>query len=105
MPMQTPELALDPDLFVHSNSNIESAQRAGATLLASESVPSAVFCTNNFMTLGMVRALNEFGIRCPEDIAIVGFDDFHLADVFCPPLTVAAQPAYEIGQEATKALV
>ncbi len=97
-------IALDPNLFVHSNSNIESAKHAGATLLASESAPSAVFCTNNFMTLGMVRALNEFGIRCPEDIAIVGFDDFPLADVFHPPLTVAAQPAYEIGQEATKLL-
>ncbi|MDE0113732.1 MAG: substrate-binding domain-containing protein, partial [Albidovulum sp.] len=75
-----------------------------AALLASESAPSAVFCTNNFMTLGMIRALNMSGKRCPEDIAVVGFDDFHLADSFRPPLTVAAQPAYEIGQEAAKLL-
>ncbi|MDE0530612.1 MAG: LacI family DNA-binding transcriptional regulator [Albidovulum sp.] len=97
-------IALEPDLFIHSNSDIDSAHRASAALLASESAPSAVFCTNNFMTLGMIRALNMSGKRCPEDIAVVGFDDFHLADSFRPPLTVAAQPAYEIGQEAAKLL-
>ena len=97
-------IALDPNLLVHSSSDIDSAQRAGAALLSSKLALSAVFCTNNFMTLGMVRALNQLGMRCPEDVAIVGFDDFHLADAFRPPLTVAAQPAYKIGQEAAKLL-
>ena len=78
-------IALDPGLFVCSNSDINSAQRAGARLLESEAAPSAVFCTNNFMTLGMIRALNQLDILCPDEIAIVGFDDFHLAVHFVLP--------------------
>lgn len=94
----------DSGLAVSSHSSIEAAAAAGTRLLDAEPFPEAVFCTNNFMTLGMVQALLERGLRCPEDLAIVGFDDFPWAAVFRPRLTVIAQPAYEIGREAATLL-
>ncbi len=56
------------------------------------------------MTLGMVQALNDRGLRCPEDICVVGFDDFAWAAAFRPRLTVMAQPANDIGSEAATLL-
>jgi len=97
-------LVLDPSHVVTSASNIAAATVAGSVLLAMDPRPEAVFCTNNFMTLGMVQALQERGLDCPQDIAIVGFDDFPWATAFRPRLTVVAQPAYEIGREAATLL-
>lgn len=97
-------LTLDPAHVVTSASNIPAATAAGSVLLATSPRPEAVFCTNNFMTLGMVRAVQEQGLDCPRDIAVVGFDDFPWATAFRPRLTVVAQPAYEIGREAATLL-
>ncbi len=97
-------LELDPAHVVKSPSNIVAAETAGLTMLGVDPKPDAVFCTNNFMTLGMMQALNSKGLRCPEDVAVVGFDDFAWASAFRPRLTVVAQPAYEIGREAATLL-
>ena len=95
---------VDPAHIVTSASNIPAALRGGMALLDIEPRLDAVFCTNNFMTLGMMQALMERGLRCPADIAVVGFDDFPWATAFSPRLTVVAQPAYEIGREAATLL-
>jgi LacI family transcriptional regulator, galactose operon repressor len=97
-------LPIDPSLIVNSPSSISAAVLAGAKLLDRDRRPEAVFCTNNFMTLGMVQALLERGLQCPEDMAVVGFDDFPWAAAFRPRLTVISQPAYEIGREAATLL-
>ena len=97
-------LALDPRDVVTSLSNIDAADAAGAAFLDPGNRPDAVFCTNNFMTLGMMQALIGKNLRCPEDMAVVGFDDFPWAAAFRPRLTVVAQPAYEIGREAATLL-
>lgn len=91
--------------IIHSASNFNAATTAGVHLLARNPRPSAIFCTNNFMTLGMINAAADMGLRCPEDIAIVGVDDFPWAHSFRPRLTVVAQPAYEIGREAAQLLL
>jgi LacI family transcriptional regulator len=98
-------LPVEPTLIVESESNVEDARRAGLRLLEQRPIPDAVFCTNNFMTLGLMRALNERGMTCPEDIAIVGFDDFQWADAFRPRITAVAQPAFEMGAEAARLLM
>lgn len=95
----------DADAVVNSESNIDSACAAGCALLQSRHRPDAVFCTNNFMMLGMARALHRSGLRCPEDVAIAGFDDFPWADDFSPRLTVVAQPAYAMGEAAARLLL
>jgi DNA-binding LacI/PurR family transcriptional regulator len=57
------------------------------------------------MTVGGLRAIAEAGLGIPRDIAIVGFDDSSWATALSPPLTVVAQPTYEIGRQAAKLLL
>lgn len=98
-------LKLEPRHVVKSASTIADAEAAGRTLLDQDVRPDAVFCTNNFMTLGMMQAVIDRGLSCPEDIAVAGFDDFPWAAAFRPRLTAIAQPGYEIGREAATLLL
>lgn len=59
-----------------------------------------IICGNDLIAIGVLNALKERGIRVPEDISIVGFDDIHLASAFSPRLTTIRQPAYEMGADA-----
>ena len=67
--------------------------------------PTAVFAANNFIAIGVLKAFQEMGLRVPEDVAVVGFDDLPPALITFPFLTVAAQPAYEMGKKATEILL
>ena len=67
--------------------------------------PSAIFAANNFIAIGAMMAVQEHGLAVPEDVALVGFDDLPQALVMFPFLTVAAQPAYEMAQAATRLLL
>jgi LacI family transcriptional regulator len=98
-------IPFDADLVVESLSDIEAAHQAGLRLLRETDHPDAVFCTNNFMTLGMMRAIHSQELRCPGDIAVAGFDDFPWADSFHPQLTAVSQPAFAMGKEAIRLLV
>ena len=73
--------------------------------LASIPHPTGLFASNNFIAIGAMKALRDFGQRVPEDIALVSFDDLPPALVTFPFLSVAAQPAYEMGQKATELLL
>ena len=98
-------IGFDPGLLVASASDIDAAERAGQALLDQGPRFDAVFCTNNFMTLGLMRALNARGLRTPQDLAIAGFDDFEWADSFRPRITAVAQPSREMGLIAAKLLL
>lgn len=67
--------------------------------------PTALFTANNFITLGAMAAVREAGLEIPRDIALVGFDDLSRAEISYPFLTVASQPAYEMGYKATQLLL
>jgi len=73
--------------------------------LLSQPRPTAIFACNNFIAIGVMRALRTAGIRVPEDISVVAFDDLPEAITIDPFFTVAAQPAYEMGQQATALLL
>ena len=66
---------------------------------------TAVFCGNDNMALGLVRALTERGRRVPGDVSVVGFDDVPEAGYFLPPLTTVRQDFGELGRQALSALV
>jgi DNA-binding LacI/PurR family transcriptional regulator len=74
-------------------------------LLNSAVVPSAVLVGNNLMTLGALQAIHESGLKIPQEIALVGFDDMPWATSLQPPLTVVAQPTYELGSVAVRLLL
>jgi len=67
--------------------------------------PTALFAANNFLGIGVLHALDELGLRVPDDVAVVGMDDLPQAMVTFPFLTVAAQPAFEMGQRSVAMLL
>jgi LacI family transcriptional regulator len=67
--------------------------------------PTAIFAANNFIAFGAMRAIREAGLRVPDDISLVAFDDLPPEWVFDPMLTVVTQPAYEIGTKAAELLL
>jgi LacI family transcriptional regulator len=87
-------------LVYRGNSSLENGLAGTKTLLSQATPPTAIFTANNLMTLGALHALRERGLRCPEDVALIGFDDTDWASIFTPPLTVVQQPTREIGRAA-----
>ena len=81
-----------------------SGYEAGLHLLENPEV-TAVFCANDHMALGVLRALNEAGRGIPGDISVVGFDDLNFAQWTAPPLTTVRQPLHEMGVAATRTLL
>lgn len=94
-----------PELVFHGTFRQESGYQMARQALALQSQPTALFAANNFIALGAYRALREAGLRVPGDMSLVAFDDLPAALVMEPFLTVAAQPAYEMGQKATELLL
>ena len=76
----------------------------GLRIAADDSV-TAVFCANDPMALGLLRALSEQGRRVPEDVSVIGFDDIPESAYFLPPLTTVRQHFGELGRRALDALV
>src|SRR6266700_212581 len=99
--LEAHHIAIDASLIAEADSRIEGGKQAALQLLTQNNArPTALFAMNGLMVIGILQALEELGLRCPEDIALVGFDDFVWSSVLHPRLTVVRQPTYEIGQKA-----
>jgi LacI family transcriptional regulator len=81
-----------------------SGYEAGRHLAGQPDV-TAVFCANDQQALGMLRALHELGVRVPEDVSVVGFDDIPEAEYLSPPLTTVRQDFDEVGRRCLAALL
>jgi len=89
---------------------VYNGQEAAERLLtctrgAGEPLPDAVVCANDQMAIGMVRTLTAHGVRIPQDVAVVGFDDIFPASLTDPPLTTVHQPMRKIGERACDRLL
>ncbi|MBA7556659.1 HTH-type transcriptional repressor PurR [subsurface metagenome] len=83
----------------------ESGYEAMQKLLESSLVPTAVFVANDLDAIGAMKAVKEKGLRIPEDIAFIGFDDIQLASYTEPSLTTVRQPIFKMGTTAISLLV
>jgi LacI family repressor for deo operon, udp, cdd, tsx, nupC, and nupG len=90
----------EPDLVRHGDFTIPSGESAMAALLALAAPPTAVFCSNDEMAIGAIRALRVSGREVPRDVAVAGFDDIQFAGTYEPPLTTIRQPRRRMGVEA-----
>jgi LacI family transcriptional regulator len=98
-------IPFDPALVATADSRVEGGENGAMQLLTQPGErPTALFLMNGLMVIGALQALTKLGLRCPEDIALVGFDDFEWASVLHPQLTTVRQPTYEIGQMAAQFL-
>jgi LacI family transcriptional regulator len=93
----------DEDLIRRDIHNAETAERVARELLTGDRPPTAVFAAQNLLTIGALRALQDLGLQ--HRVALVGFDDFPLADVLTPGVSVVAQDPAEIGRTAARLLL
>ena len=98
-------VAVDESYIMHGEFTQASGEVMARQALRLARPPTAVFAANNFIALGAYRALRAAEIEIPGQISLVAFDDLPSALVLEPFLTVAAQPAYQMGQRATELLL
>ncbi len=96
--------AEEPPLLMAADWSAATGYDLGLRIATDDSV-TAVFCANDPMALGLLRALSEQGRRVPEDISVVGFDDIPESSYFLPPLTTVRQHFGELGRRALDVLV
>ena len=101
------EAGLDGDagLVLNGDFTQSSGYQMVQQVLVSLPRPTAIFAANNFIAIGAYRALRDAGLRVPDDVSLLAFDDLPDALVMEPFLTLAAQPAYKMGQKATELLL
>lgn len=98
-------LAVDESLVVSGVGGWEDGYRTMDEILARGTIPEAVFAMSDPKAFGVIRAIKDRGMRIPEDISVMGFDDVDFAAMTDPPLTTVAQPFYEMGVVACKRLL
>lgn len=99
-------LPFHEELVQSEHSEVPGGYQAALRLLKPQSRPTAVFCYNDRMAMGAYRAAGELGLRIPDDISFVGFDNQELiAENLYPALTTVALPHYEMGAWATENLI
>jgi LacI family transcriptional regulator len=98
------DIFLDPSLIKEDDANFDNGYKLAQELLEKKDV-TAIFVSNNIMTLGAIKLLQDRKVKIPEEMAIIGFDDYEWTKITMPPLTVVSQPAYELGQKAAEVLI
>jgi LacI family transcriptional regulator len=96
--MAAARLLPDPDMILYSDWSIPSGEQAAEELLSRPDRPTAIFCFNDNVAIGALNVARRMGIRVPEDLSIVGFDDTFQATIVTPNLTTVRQPLAELGR-------
>jgi LacI family transcriptional regulator len=96
----------DRNLIVHADAfTIAAGAKAARELLAGVDPPTGIIAANDLLALGAYTAMAEAGLRCPQDVSVVGFNDMPFADRFAPPLTTVHIPHGQIGARAAELLL
>ena len=103
-PYFLPDKGIRKELIRAGDFKQESGRALTNELLDLRKPPTALFVVNNLMTVGSLSALHQRGLRIPEDVSVVGFDDLPFARVFAPPLTTIAIDPEELGAAAFEVL-
>jgi len=85
--------------------NARAGAAAADELLGQGPRPTAVFCANDMLALGLLRRLGQAGVAVPADLAVVGYDDIEFAADAAVPLTSVRQPKYQLGRAAAELLL
>jgi len=98
-------LAVGPGMVQQGDFTKQSGYKAGLRLLRRDRPPTAAFAANDQMAFGLLMAAREIGLRVPQDLSVVGFDDDELSKEIQPPLTTIEQPIAEMAAAALRAVV
>jgi LacI family transcriptional regulator len=92
----------DMATLVHCDMTPTAGKDAARRLLELDPLPTGVFCTNDLMAIGLVNELQRAGVKVPQEICVVGYDDIELAGTSVVPLTTVRQPRHELGWTAAE---
>jgi LacI family transcriptional regulator len=95
----------DPRYMVRVHTSAADSFGATTKLLEMAEPPTALFIPNSRLTIGALQAIAARGLRCPEDISVIGYDDYEWQEAFRPRLTTIAQPGFLIGQRGAELLI
>jgi DNA-binding LacI/PurR family transcriptional regulator len=95
---------LRPFPILESNFKVDGGASAVRVIMGQSSIPTAIFCGNDLIAMGAMSALEEAGVKSPEDVSVIGFDDIFFAHLARPPLTTVRIPREQLGEMAFKSL-
>lgn len=103
--MDEAKLSVNEDWILEGNFECDTAVLAADKIIAMDNKPTAVFCFNDTMALGLISRLQQQGLKVPDDISVIGYDNIELAEYFSPPLTTVHQPKRRVGKNAFEILM
>ncbi|MBY6196045.1 substrate-binding domain-containing protein [Vibrio hangzhouensis] len=93
-------LTYDPERVISGHFNVESGRKAVEKLQAQKLPFTAIFAANDQMAFGAIQALENAGVRVPQHVSVIGFDDHEVSSAFTPALTTIRQPSIQFGRSA-----
>lgn len=99
------KIAIRPEYMQESTFDHQAGYGKAMLLLKLIPQPTVILAGNDLIAFGVLRAIHESGLRCPEQISLVGFDNLDLAETMSPPLTSVSQPGYQMGSTAAGLLL
>ena len=103
--LEKSQIELTEEYLISTKMTISGGYEGAKNLMKLENPPTALFCANYEITLGAIIALNESGVKIPNDLSVIGFDDLMLAQVVQPTLTIIVQPMREIAENAARLIL
>lgn len=103
--MQEAGISVRPEWIVQGDFEPESGYQAMQQILNQKQRPTAVFCGGDIMAMGAICAADEMGLRVPQDISVIGYDNVRNARYFTPALTTVHQPKAQLGEKALEMLL
>jgi len=98
-------ITISPEFIQEASFDSRSGYKAGMRLLRMLPRPTAILACNDMMALGVLHAMHELGLSCPEDVSLVGFDNLEFCEYTSPALTSVYQPGYQMGAAAARLLI
>jgi DNA-binding LacI/PurR family transcriptional regulator len=97
-------IAPHPNWIIEGDHTLEGGIAAMDQLLAANTIPTAVICSNDMTAIGVMHKVYRAGLRVPDDLSVIGFDDIHISEVTIPPLTTVQMSRFELARSAFHAL-
>lgn len=103
--IESAHLTVDESLIIDSDLSIDSGVDVGNRLLTGERRPTAIFAANDYVAIGIMEVARDLGLRIPDDLALVGFNDTRLAEALLVPLSSVSIPLAEMGRHAVNGVI
>ncbi len=103
--MQESNLSVNSDWIIEGDFECETGVKAANEFILMDKRPSAIFCFNDIMAMALISTFEQAGVRVPDDISVIGYDNIDLSPFFSPPLTTIHQPKHRLGKKAVELLM